>query len=228
MITLLHGDNIEASRNELLKLKSQHIEEVREISGKNCTETILAQAVESHSLFDTPITIIIEQLFGPLGRKVKQAEVYTNILKKADPTVTILLWESKELGKEILGLFGSKIEVQLFTYPKILFTFLDSLKPNNTKTLIQLIIDLLKHEPAELLWNMCLSRIRTLISISSGITPAKMQTWQVGRLTNQSRSFTMDKLLDIYQKMLTMEYAQKSGMSPFSSSEMLVQWITEL
>jgi len=102
MITLLHGENTEASRAELLRLKSTYTDaEIREIDGRGLDEAMLIQALESKSLFSQSTVVIIENLFGKLGRKIKLIEALASILKKSGNSTTIILWENKEVGKTV-------------------------------------------------------------------------------------------------------------------------------
>ena len=73
MITLLHGDNIEASRLELTSIITKGKDkEIRTLDGKHLDENALIQAMESNSLFGINILVVIENLFTPLGRKIKR------------------------------------------------------------------------------------------------------------------------------------------------------------
>src|SRR5688572_2063982 len=99
MITLLHGDYIEASRTELNHLRSQAKDkEVRVIDGRSIDASSLIQSLESQSLFEDGTLVVIEQLFGKLGRQVKRISEYCAIVAAADKKNDILMWEDKELG----------------------------------------------------------------------------------------------------------------------------------
>ncbi len=229
MITLLHGDNIEASRNELTAIiASVNDKEIRRLDGKHLDENGLIQAMESNSMFGSTVYVVIENLFTPLGRKTKRIKEFTKILDASMQTTDSLCWEPKELSKEVLSCFQSKIVNKIFSIPKTIFIFLDGLKMNNTKILLTLADDLFITTTPELVWSMMINRMRQMIQIQSGVTPSKLQSWQVSRLTNQARSFTMDKILKSYKNMLEMEYSLKSGTSPFTFADMVKQWILEL
>lgn len=229
MITIMHGDNIEASRLELTNvIHSVKDKEIRRLDGKHLDENSLIQATESNSLFGSTVLVVIENLFTPLGRKTKQISKFTEILDNNTQTSDCICWEPKELSKETLSCFKSKITTKLFSIPKTIFILLDGLKPNNKALLISSFEDLLKSNAPELVWSMMINRMRQIIQIQSGVTPSKLQSWQVSRLTNQASSFTMDKLLKSYKKMLEMEYSLKSGTSPFTFADMVKQWILEL
>ena len=229
MKVILHGDNTESSRNEFIHLKTVNAKkDIRELVGKELDETLLTQAIESNSLFGDTTSIFIESLFSPLGKKIKLATVYAQILKSADPQTTIVIWEPKPLGKEILGLLEPEISARLFAYPKIIFSFLDSLQPMGSKKSLMLLEELLSTENAELVWSMVISRVRVLIQMKDNVMPERMSSWQASRLTNQARLFTMDKLLDMHKTLLTTEYSLKNGSSPFTIAELIQQLIVQI
>lgn len=229
MKVILHGENTEGSRSEFIHLKtSDSKKEKRELVGKELDETALTQAIESDSLFGDSTSIFIENLFSPLGKKIKRAAAYADILKKADKQITIVLWESKVLGKEILGLLEPELSVRVFSYPKIVFSFLDSLQPGGSRKSLVLLDELLSTEAAELVWSMLISRVRILMQIKDSVIPERMSSWQASRLTNQARLFTMDKLLTMHNTLLATEYSLKNGSSPFTIAERIQQLIVQI
>lgn len=220
MKVLLHGENTEQSRTEFINLKQQNRDtDIRDFTGKQLDETLLIQAVESDSLFSHATSVFIENLFSPLGKKTKTAGVYADIIKRADKQTTVVLWEPKALGKELITLLEPDISIRLFDYPKIIFSFLDALVPGNSKKALLLLEELLSTEPAELIWSMLVSRIRILMQIKDSILPERMSSWQVSRLTNQARLFTMNRLLDMHKNLLTLEYTLKQGASPYVTAD---------
>jgi len=228
MITILHGDNIVASRAELNRLKeAAKDKEIRDINGKNLDEATLRQAVESSSLFGDTLCIVIEQLFTNLGRKEKLIKLYASIIMDASKINEIILWEPKELGKTAISLFPST-SIKLFKLPAVIFEFLDALRPQNQKNLLTIFDALVKTEAPELVLYMIESRVRQLIQLKDGVMPNKMSPWQQSRLTNQGKSFTMDKLLVMHKKLIDLEYSFKNGTAPFTLSQLIIQFILNI
>jgi len=228
MLIILHGDNIVASRAELNRLKeAAKDKEIRDINGKNLDETSLRQAVESSSLFGDTLCIVIEQLFSNLGRKEKLIKLYASIIQEAAKQNEIILWEPKELGKTAISLFPST-SIKLFKLPAVIFEFLDALLPHNQKSLLTIFDGLVKTEAPELILYMIESRVRQLIQLKDGVMPNKMSPWQQSRLTNQGKSFTMDKLLVMHQQLIDLEYSFKTGTAPFTLSQLIIQFILDI
>lgn len=208
MLTLIHGDNLESSRNKLVELKHGY-KEVRELNGKKLDPTELAQALSSSSLFGNDVIVVIE---GFLTNAKKQLTLLEQ------PSVDIILYEQKEIDKATVAKLGSQTKIFLFKLPVVLFQFLDTLS-------LPILEQTLKTEPAEVVFALLVRRIRELIQIKDGITPEKLQAWQASRLTNQARRFTMDELIAMHTKLVHIDIAIKTGASPFTLTQHLEQFI---
>lgn len=223
MITLLHGDHIEASRNELNTIKKEAGEkEIRQLDGQSIESATLIQSLDSSSLFGGEILVVIERLFSKLGRQQKKIEELAGMLAKTQ--ADIVLWEDKEVGATVIKNLGTAT-VRLFKLPVLIFQFLDTVKPNNVKQLLTLFEQL---DSPELVFAMLVKRVRQLISIADGGTPAGLQGWQVARLTTQAKSFTMSELVALYTRLGHAEYAIKSGTSPFTMRQLLEQIVVAI
>jgi len=228
MITLLHGDNVEASRNELNLLKSQAKDkEIRQLDGKHLDATGLTQALESSSLFGGETLVIIENLFGSLGKKTSYVKEFASRIASCQG-IDVILWEEKEVGKIAIDNLGKNVTIRLFKTPVAIFKFLDAIKPNNVKALLSLYRQVEAMDAPELIFTMMVKRLRQLMMLADGVTPDGLQGWQAKGLTNQARLFTMEKLLSMEKQLLDMEYSLKTGSSPFTLRQHIEQFLIEV
>jgi threonine dehydrogenase-like Zn-dependent dehydrogenase len=229
MITLLHGDYIEASREALHKIqKTLEAHDVRHIDDKSIDETLLTQAVESSSLFGNSTAIVVEKLFSRLQKQSKKISLFASILSKNAKKTTIVLWESKEIGPQIIKLLGRDVAVQKFSLPVVMFQFLDNIRPGNRVALCTLYRNVLASEPIDLIFSMLAKRIRQLIQIASGASPANLAPWQIHRLTIQSKSFTMKQLIDMYTKLHALDVQGRMGKPALELSKRLELFLAEM
>ena len=201
MITLLHGDYTEASRNELRRLIDNALpaKELRQLDGASLDETALTQTIESSSLFGNTTVVVIERLFGKLGRQQKRITSLAARIQQSAKNSEIILWEDKELSAGIVKQLGTGTNVRLFKLPVLIFQFLDGIRPGNVRSEIETYQKLVASEPAELVFSMLVRRVRHLIQLADGVVPSGLAPWQANRLTTQAKSFTMDKLLLLYK-----------------------------
>lgn len=229
MITVLHGDNSVASRNELAsRIAAAKSRELRRFDGTSfLDETALIQAVESHSLFGETPLIVIERLFSKMTRQPKKIALYSDILARSAKEADILLWEDKPLPLSITKLFPPSSFV-LFSHPVLLFRFLDSLAPGKGAELLPLYHDVCKKEPVEVVYTLVLRRIRELLIVKDGGLLESGSPWQVKRLTAQSGFFTIEGLVTLHSTLVDMDIAIKTGSSPFSLGSLIQQWLISL
>src|SRR3989344_9404164 len=137
MITILHGDHVEASRAELVRIiSSAKDKEIRRLDGKTLDQAALIQAMQSSSLFvgNTPL-VVIERLFAGKNKKSKEFGAVIDILNKSADQCETVLWEDKELDATTLKSLGN-VQNRLFKIPPKIFQLLDNLKPQNAKQLL--------------------------------------------------------------------------------------------
>lgn len=230
MIILLHGDNTEATRNELNRIIStQKGKEIRKLDGKSATDSDIVQAFQAQSMFGGDFVVVIENLFSKLGaRKTKRLESIISIITHTGTDNDVIIWEEKELGKTILAQLGAQVQNRLFKTSPQLFKFIDSFGVLKTKQLILLYTQSIQTDAPELIYAMLLKRLRSLIMVKDSVIPPGMQPWQMNRLTSQAKYFTMEKLLMIYKKLLDSEYLIKSGRSPMTLSQHIELVISEM
>lgn len=221
---LLHGDNLVASRQKLSQLikeaKNQGIQDIIHLNGLTITLTELKQALESQSLFGTDKLVVIEKLFSrPRSQEKTQLIKFLITLTRSDP-VSLIIWEAKEITKSNFNQFKN-FESQLFKTPPAIFKFLDSLKPNNAKTLLTLLISINRVNPPELVFYMLSRRISQLIIAQDKQANQLLKgaPWQKTKLVNQAKSFSSQQLLNVHAQLLTIDESIKTGnnLLPLSS-----------
>lgn len=228
MITLLHGDNIDASRAELVRMTGvAKGKEIRQLSGRDVEPVVLTQALESSSLFGGDTLVVIENLFGKLGRQVKRIEALCAILVMSGEATDVILWEDKELGVTVVKNLG-KASVRTFKVPPIIFQLLDGMRPHAAATLIPLFRQIYATQAAEVIYTLVVRRVRQLIQASDSVAPDGLAPWQAARLTAQARLFSMNKLIRMHTNLLDMDIAIKTGVSPFTLAQHIEQFLISL
>jgi DNA polymerase III delta subunit len=229
MLTIIHGDDTDASYKELTKLRAgMQATDVRVLDGKGLTAAELTSALQSSSLFGGEVSIVIERLLSSINKKSKDWSELVTIINTSVDTADVLLYETKELDKTTLGKFGKNMTVHSFMVPRIIFEFLDGLHSGNATESLVKFQTIVAHDPAEIVFAMIVKRFRHLIQLTDGITPDGLAPWQAGRLTRQARFFTMEKLVSMYKKLAAIELAVKTGTSPFTLSKHINQFILAL
>ena len=225
---IVHGNNLVASRNLLSQQKiaaGKKGWEIITLEGKKVELPELKQSLESGSLFAVNRLVIIENLFSSTISKRK--EDLLDYLKLTDLKAELVIWEGKQIDGRALKSFANKAKIQNLSLPAVIFKFLDSFWPANNKITLSFWEESLRTEPVELVFYLLARRLHDLIVTKdlgkiglSGFAP-----WQQGKLFYQANKFTLEKLLEFYQRLLEIDWRQKSGQAALplkSTLELLI------
>lgn len=227
MLTILHGDNTEASRSELYRMKGESgRSEAETIDGKNLDQTRLIECLQTASLFGENRLVVIERLFSKLTAKSKNISDYIDLIITSQ--YDVILWEEKSLTPAQLKLFPRSAVIKEFLTPKVIFQFLDALKPGNTKAVILYYQQALDNIAPELIFAMIVKRLRQLMMLKDRVVPTGLAPWQANRLTSQANFFTMEKLTAMHLALLQIDYLTKTGNSPLDIRDQLTVFIASI
>lgn len=212
MKLVLHGDNTTASRQRLREIinqhKSQGIKDIISLDGEKITTTDLHQALESTSLFGSTKLVVIEKLFS--RPKSKEKDILVNLFKEDNSNNSVILWENKEITKTHLNKL-KQFTSELFKTPAVIFQFLDALRPNNTKNLIDLLHRSSQTEAIELVFYLLCRRVSDLIVALDKPDLLVQAPWLKGKLISQAKTFSLSNLLSLHQQLLDLDISQKTG-----------------
>ncbi|MDP3940787.1 MAG: hypothetical protein Q8Q49_00610 [bacterium] len=211
MITIIHGDNIAASRNTFIAEKNKVVSPTV-LRGGEFTLTDLTQVLEGGMLFSESTHLFIEDLFGKV-RKKDELEAYTSFFEKVRDKYSIFLWEGKTLTKQQLGLMKNAT-VELFRLPTSLFSFLDAISPKNTEQHVLRLAKAVADSGEEMVFTMLVRHIRLLLSLRAGADideVKRLASWQTGKLRAQASVFTTEQLLMLHSGLFTIDKERKTG-----------------
>lgn len=216
MITIIHGNDISKSRDYFQELKQKHKDFIL-FDGNKTTITDLVQNIEGSGLFGNTKTIFIEEFLTKLKKTNKESKEILDFIVKNIKSSTFILWESKEILKRDLSLFKDA-DVKFFKLPKNIFLFLDNLRPNNSKNLLNLFHEALNSGiKEELILFMLQRQFRLLLALSDPGNDSpidelvRLAPWQMGKLERQAKLFDQSSLKKIYKKLYEIEIGQKTG-----------------
>ncbi len=228
MLLLIHGNDLATSRNFYFEEKNK-LTDVILLDGDGLTLDTLFQNAENKSLFGSEQTILIENFFTKnksIAIETKKIVEYIN----SNKDLSIIFWESTELSKASQALLKNAT-VKTFSFPQILFTFLDNVKPNNSETLIKLFHELRQNMEPELIFFMLIRQFRIMFGIEGAnkIDEVKrMAPWQAGKMQKQAKLFGEEKLKNTYQKLFEIDLGSKTGKIPYSIERSIDFFLADL
>ena len=211
MISILHGENLVESRKVLVSAMEKARQEGMEVISLVGNKTNLAQArntLQSDSLLGKNRLLIIENLFS--SQKTNEKQKIIDFLGKEKFDNDLIIWEEKEIKS--LALLP-KAEVKIFKIKQSLFQFLESLKPGNSRQMLEFLGQVKNQEEPEMIFYMLIRQIRYLILAKDRLLT--LPDWQRRKFEIQAGYFSQDKLKQIYQQLLEIDYAQKTSGDPY-------------
>lgn len=203
---LLHGDNTVKSRDELVLIRKKWSDggmEVVVLDGTKAELSEIKQNLESSSLFGADRAVVVEGLLT--SKKSKRQEEIIEYLA-AENASNVALWEAKKLDGRKIKKFG---EVKEFTVGKLMFVFLECMRPKNNRQMTELFQKVVVTDAPELVFFMMTRQVRMLLEVLSG--EYKGPGWLRNKLMSQARAFGEDGLLDLHAKLFEIERKIKTG-----------------
>jgi len=220
MLTIICGEDNIASRAYLNQLKDSYINknyEIREIQAKDITE-LTHQILDSPSLFANQCVYITENLQKKLSRKSNKS-VFESIEAFVNKEGVLIDWEDSVSAREIK--FKKYTILKEFKLSQSIFKLLDACYPENLSNFLR-ILDLIVENNDEIFIFTMLSRhIKNLVSVKSNATGNKLQKWQIYKLENQARHWTLKNLISFYDALFRIDLNQKTGKYPLSLKKAL-------
>ncbi|MCL4389850.1 MAG: hypothetical protein M1484_04610 [Patescibacteria group bacterium] len=186
MITVLHGEDITASRKELNRLREEFDGEVL------INPTELAQALEGGSLFAQKKLIILE-----------------NPKEVPETQSDLIIWFDRKLTAAQAAKFKNAKTLE-FKLNQLVFKFVESLRPANQKEMLTLFSQYLDQEVPEIAFSMIVRQFRLMLN------PVGLAAWQEGKIKTQAAKFGPARLKSLYKKLLEIDFAVKTGQFPGS------------
>lgn len=223
MLHLFHGEKTDLSRRELSLLREKYPkDEVVELNGKVMSVTDYKQATESASLFGMDRLVIVENLFSRITKRGAELESFLPVILATPVSCEVVFWEEKEIGKTVINKLPRQLDIALFRPDRILFSFLESLKPGQTKLLLDQFEVILKSEATELIMAMLARQLRYLIIVKDlGKRTTELTPWQLSKFMRQTEYFSQEDLLKLYRQLYDIEVKVKTGVTPLSLTQEL-------
>ena len=202
---ILHGDNVEESRRRLQKfidVAHKRKWDVVKVSGKSDN---LADAISSKSLFGGERLIVVDDA----QHLSKDAFLWfkNNESKYED---TICFFAIKLLTKTQLNTFKNA-KVESFETPKLVWSFLDSIYPGNTKKCIQMFHDVIATEPVEMVFALLARHMKDLYHVTVDSQTFKGPDWRKSKLKKQANQFGEEALRDAISQLAEIDIKTKSS-----------------
>lgn len=225
---ILHGEDASKSYARLTSL----IEELKikqfEIVIREAAEidiTNLRQEITSSGLFSTPKCFVIKNILS--DTKSKNKDKLVEVMNQVSDH-EVILWENKGVAISTLKKFPKAV-IETFSISPVIFKFLDSLRPENTKNILSSWNKLTKEgTESEFVFAMVVRQIKLLIQAKSGPSYMKLAPYPTRLISQQATYFTLDHLLDLYDMLYGIDVKIKTGVGGNSINDFLSNFFRKI
>lgn len=218
MLTVICGENTQASRNYLQSLKTEYKKKnylISTISVGELEETY-KNAQGSMGLFGEDQLFITENLSSKISRKKKTPFLELFDTMVADRNFQLVDWEEGKSAYELTALKKIASGFKEFKPEKGIFQLLDQCYPKNLKGFITGLEKVSKTQDESFIYAMLCKHIRSLVLAKENALGSKMSPWQKQNLMNQARLWDTTKLVGFYEGLGRIDVAVKTSSTPFS------------
>lgn len=203
-IIIIQGDHLEKSRKRfsqiIKKIKSRGWEIRRIDSGQNVSEQFTKV-----SLFEEELLFIIEE---PLKLLIKDLKWIGKNQKSIEGN--LLIYHQGYIPKKIINLLPKQIEIEDYKIPKLIWNFLDSIYPGNTKEILQILHNVIKNEPNEFIFSLIVGRVKELYWIKIDEKALNYPSWRLNKLKFQAKKFKKKMLKEIIDELAKIDIRVKT------------------
>jgi DNA polymerase III delta subunit len=198
-VVIIHGEDIDSSRARFLKI----IEGAR----KKGFEIISLSGQENEASQLTTLGLFsLKQLY--LIEDIKKVDL--SVLER-DLGGNVMIWHKGIFPKNLAKKLPQNTKYEKFDLPKIIYNFLDSLTPGNSRNSLKLLRDLQKNNANEFIIALMNSHLRDVWLVLEDSNILGYPQWRVGKLSRQGRALGKDKVERILRKIVKADMRAKTG-----------------
>lgn len=220
------GEDYINSRNDFLKqleqLRNEGYEIIK-ISPQDLSAESLENFLGNSNLFGKSNVLAVENFLSEKNSLQKE-----KIIEKISSFVDaiIIFWEEREFSKSE-QLKYNKFTFQNYKLQSFLFKFLEQIKKSDKIGNFDRLSQAFLGNDENFVFLMMVRQFRMLIqAVDESLD--NLPIWQKGKLSLQAKDFGRDKLLEIYQKLLNIDYQQKTSRSAFNLKQELELLVMEI
>ena len=193
-IIVLHGDDSAKSYERLMKFV--------ETAKKRSWEILTDEFPNTPSLFGTERLIIYRDYKLLTSKDIKNFDRFEG---------TLVIYHPGDLPQTFIKQMPKDFKMEKFELPKILFTFLESFYPGNSKRTLKLLHDLVKNTAVELIFFMLARHLKDLYWVTIDPTTNQYPSWRLSKLKSQANKFTVENLKLIIKNLADIDILVKTS-----------------
>lgn len=211
-IIVLHGEDTTKSYERLKKFIDVAKKRSWEVVFLDESNLALKENLSSSSLFGGERFFILKDI-----KKLTKKEI--EWIKKNTSTLpgNLIIYHEGTIGAVLLKSLPKDSKIEEFKLPKLIWNFLEIIRPGNADQTIKTFHKVIEKEPIELVFALIARQMKDLYLVKSG-NSSQIPSWRESKLINQASKFTSENLKQIIGKLTEIDVEVKTSKANLVSS----------
>jgi DNA polymerase III delta subunit len=205
-IIIIHGDYTTKSYERLQKFVKEAKRRNWSIKKINNKTIDISEELSSQELFDKKRFLVIDD-FDLLRKK----DINFINKRKADLDLTLIIFKSKILSKTKINKIKEVDKVEEFKLPVLIWRFLESIYPGNSRKCIELFHKIIIKDPPEFIFAMIARHFRDLYWSNLEGSEKEFPSWRHKKLISQAEKFGVDDIKKIINALADIDIKVKTS-----------------
>ncbi len=211
---LLHGDYTQASYERLQKFIKVAKKRGWEIQRINSNKSLsLPEALTSAALFASNRLFVLEDV-----RSIKKQELEWLAKKSVKIEGNLVIYHGGFLPQTILKSLPKDTKIEEFKLPRLIFAFLDSFFPKNSKKALKILHQVSEKEPVEFIFALLARHLRDLYWVKVDVEGLNYPSWRISKLKKQAKFFSESLLKEMISDLAEADIKAKTSKASLKDS----------
>jgi hypothetical protein len=193
-IIVLHGEDSAKSYSRLSKFM--------DTAKSRGWEIFTDQFPNTPSLFGTERLIVYRDYKLLTKNEIKNFDKFDG---------TVVIYHDNEVPALFLKQLPKETKIEKFDMPKLLFAFLESIYPENSKRALTLLHEVIKTEAVELVMFMLSRQLRDLYWVKKDPSSTGFPPWKLNKLKSQANKFSESQLAQMLDNLSVIDIDTKTS-----------------
>ncbi len=212
-IFILHGENTVNAYDRLKKYLEAAKSKNWEVKKITDTDANLKEVLMGESLFAKDRLVIIEET------KILTSDNLTWLKKNAENiNANLLIFHKGTLPQRTIKALPKVTKIEVFKITKLMWTFLDSFFPGNTKTAYRLFHEAVKTDAPEFVFAMLTRHLRDVYWAKADAKTLDYPSWRKSKLLSQAEKFDKSKLEELIDELSIADIKAKTSQTELTDS----------
>ncbi len=212
-IIVLHGDDEKKLYQRLQRFIETAKKRSWEVTFLDDPSLSLQETLSGTSLFETERFFILRDI-----KKLGKKEIEWINKKLETLSGNLIIYHEGTIGAILLKSLPKTTTVEEFKLPKLIWSFLEMIRPGNSTQVIKIFHQIIETEAPELVFALIARHFKDLYLVKLNEGSLSIPSWRASKLKSQANSFTEEQLKQFINSLAKIDIEVKTSKASLVSS----------